>query len=240
MSVEHSWLKKINGNSFADIAIYTNAFDTVNIQLSQGESPELLKELGTIPINTDEFLRAAQSLVTLFNFLGSIKFKAVIDDLNKNITKVKTRMLAAPAESQSLQDLVLNELKSGSHTATEGLLWLGRSLDFTVQSLRHNLDNPSAEMSASFVAGYNATLSNFHPWLFRKATLAAMGFCPARVTFYRQLADETYNESQGTGPALDEKVKTEVIPDLEKEVAAMERVVKILKTFQASKEAQWK
>lgn len=35
-------------------------------------------------------------------------------------------MLAAPAESETLQDLVLNELKTGKHTATEGLLWLGR------------------------------------------------------------------------------------------------------------------
>lgn len=35
-------------------------------------------------------------------------------------------MLAAPAESQTLQELVLNELKTGKHTATEGLVWLVR------------------------------------------------------------------------------------------------------------------
>lgn len=40
--------------------------------------------------------------------------------------KIRKRQLAAPAESETLQDLVRNELKSGSHTATEGLLWLVR------------------------------------------------------------------------------------------------------------------
>lgn len=35
-------------------------------------------------------------------------------------------MLAAPAESQTLQALVLNELKEKKHTATEGLVWLVR------------------------------------------------------------------------------------------------------------------
>lgn len=35
-------------------------------------------------------------------------------------------MLAAPAESVTLQDLVRNELKTKKHIATEGLLWLVR------------------------------------------------------------------------------------------------------------------
>lgn len=40
--------------------------------------------------------------------------------------KVQERYNKAPAESQTLQDLVRNELKSGQHKATEGLLWLVR------------------------------------------------------------------------------------------------------------------
>ncbi len=35
-------------------------------------------------------------------------------------------MLAAPTESETLQALCLNELKTKKHTATEGLLWLNR------------------------------------------------------------------------------------------------------------------
>ena len=40
--------------------------------------------------------------------------------------KIRERQLAAPLESESLQDLVLNELKTKKHTATEGLVWLVR------------------------------------------------------------------------------------------------------------------
>ena len=40
--------------------------------------------------------------------------------------KLNKRYLAAPTESANLQDLVRNELKAKSHTASEGLLWLVR------------------------------------------------------------------------------------------------------------------
>ena len=40
--------------------------------------------------------------------------------------KIRDRQLAAPADSETLQDLVRNELKTKSHKATEGLLWLVR------------------------------------------------------------------------------------------------------------------
>lgn len=39
---------------------------------------------------------------------------------------MRDRQLAAPAESETLQALVLNELKTGKHVATEGLVWLIR------------------------------------------------------------------------------------------------------------------
>lgn len=47
-------------------------------------------------------------------------------DLDCFVQKIRDRQLAAPIESETLQDLVRNELKTKSHTATEGLLWLVR------------------------------------------------------------------------------------------------------------------
>jgi hypothetical protein len=46
--------------------------------------------------------------------------------LTKDEQKIRERQLPAPAESETLQDLVRNELKTKSHKATEGLLWLVR------------------------------------------------------------------------------------------------------------------
>jgi hypothetical protein len=42
------------------------------------------------------------------------------------LQKIRERQLAAPAESGTLQALVVNELRAKAHKATEGLLWLNR------------------------------------------------------------------------------------------------------------------
>ncbi|PQE20522.1 putative het-c2 protein [Rutstroemia sp. NJR-2017a BBW] len=77
-------------------------------------------------IPTTEFLEASESLTTLFDILGSTAFKPVKSDMLGNINKLRERQTAFPAESQTLQDLVINEIKSKKHTATEGLVWLVR------------------------------------------------------------------------------------------------------------------
>lgn len=38
-------------------------------------------------------------------------------------------MLASPADSMTLQDLVRNEIKAKKHVAAEGLVWLVRYVD---------------------------------------------------------------------------------------------------------------
>jgi hypothetical protein len=43
-----------------------------------------------------------------------------------NLQKIRERQLAAPAESGTLQALVVNELGAKTHKATEGLVWLNR------------------------------------------------------------------------------------------------------------------
>ncbi|KFY14978.1 hypothetical protein V492_02300 [Pseudogymnoascus sp. VKM F-4246] len=79
-------------------------------------------------INTTEFLEAAESLTTLFDVLGSVAFQPVKNDMLGNIKKIRDRQLAAPLESETLQELVVNELKTKKHVATEGLIWLVRFL----------------------------------------------------------------------------------------------------------------
>jgi hypothetical protein len=42
------------------------------------------------------------------------------------LQKLRDRQLAAPADSETIQALVKNELATKKHVATEGLLWLVR------------------------------------------------------------------------------------------------------------------
>lgn len=99
-----------------------------------------------------------------------------------------------------------------------------RGLDFTAQALRHNLNNPTKELSDSFREAYGGTLKPHHSFMVKPIFSAAMSATPYRKSFLEKLGDD----------------ETKVLAAMEKEVAALEKAVAILKTFQARKDAQWK
>ncbi|KAI0380367.1 het-c [Hypomontagnella monticulosa] len=174
-------------------------------------------------ISTTEFLDAAESLTTMFDVLGSVAFSPVKSDLLGNVKKLRERQLAAPAESETLQALVINELKTKKHTATEGLVWLVRGLDFTCIALSQNLAQEAEELSASFRNAYGSTLKPHHSFLIKPVFSAAMGACPYRKDFYPKLGDD----------------QAKVAAELRAYLAALEKIVGILKGFQERKEAKW-
>ncbi|KAL2152996.1 hypothetical protein VTH82DRAFT_4151 [Thermothelomyces myriococcoides] len=174
-------------------------------------------------ISTTEFLDAAESLTTMFDLLGSVAFSPVKKDMMGNVEKIRKRQLAAPLESQNIQDLVRNELKSKSHTATEGLLWLVRGLEFTCIALSQNLAKHDQELADSFRDAYGVTLKPHHSFVVKPVFSAAMSACPYRKDFYSKLGSDQ------------EKVKEELRQYLE----ALDKIVGILKGFLDSKEAKW-
>ncbi|CAI6229446.1 unnamed protein product [Periconia digitata] len=174
-------------------------------------------------ISTTEFLEAAEGLLTLFDVLGSIAFNPVKSDMGGNIKKIRDRQLAAPALSETLQDLVINELKEKKHVATEGLLWLTRGLDFTAQALRHNTTNSTKELADSFREAYGKTLKPHHSFLVKPIFSTAMSATPYRKDFYAKLGDD----------------QAKVSAELEKWLSALEKLLATLTAFTTSKEAKW-
>ncbi|KAL2066322.1 hypothetical protein VTL71DRAFT_2393 [Oculimacula yallundae] len=191
----------------------------------------LKQSFTTVPVDkekdnavaTTEFLDAAESLTTLFDVLGSRAFTPVKSDMLGNVKKIRERQLAAPGESATLQELVINELATKKHTATEGLVWLVRALDFTCIALSQNLALPSEELAASFRNAYGNTLKPHHSFLIKPIFSAAMSACPYRKDFYVSLGEDG------------EKVEAE----LRTWLAALEKVIAILKGFLDRKEAKW-
>ncbi|EFQ97642.1 hypothetical protein MGYG_00680 [Nannizzia gypsea CBS 118893] len=174
-------------------------------------------------ISTTEFLEAAESLVKLFDILGSVAFTPVKNDLLGNIKKIRDRQLAAPAESETLQALVLNELKAKQHKATEGLVWLIRGLDFTAQAFSKNLASDSEELSSSFRDAYTNTLKPHHSFVVKPIFSAAMSATPYRKDFYAKLGSD----------------EQKIHAAMKKEISALEKRVQILNEFLARKEAKW-
>lgn len=175
-------------------------------------------------ISTTEFLDAAESLTTMFDLLGSVAFSPVKSDLLGNVQKLRKRQLAAPEESKNIQDLVRNELKTKSHTATEGLVWLVRGLEFTCIALKQNVANTGEELSESFRGSYGVTLKPHHSFLVKPIFSAAMSACPYRKDFYGKLGSD------------DTKVQEELKTYLE----SLDKIVEILKAFLDTKDAKWK
>lgn len=177
-------------------------------------------------ISTTEFLEASEALTMIFDALNTAGLTFVKTDILNNVKKVRTRQLEAPADSETVQALVLNELKTGKHTATEGLLWLVRGLEFTCIALSQNVANSTETVKDSFSNAYSASLKAHHNWVVSKGIQVAFGYCPDRATLYDKL---------GAKESSLEKVHTDLRPYL----AALEKIVGILKGFQDRKEAKW-
>ncbi|TLS26745.1 hypothetical protein PpBr36_04175 [Pyricularia pennisetigena] len=174
-------------------------------------------------IGTTEFLEAAESLTTIFDLLGSVAFTPVKNDILGNIKKVRDRQLAAPAESETIQALVINELKTKKHTAAEGLLWLIRGLEFMCIALSQNIAKATEELADSFRSAYGATLKPHHSFIVKPVFSAAMSAVPYRKDFYAKVGSDQ------------EKVNTE----LAKYLASLDKLIGIIKGFQERKEAKW-
>ncbi|KAI9570706.1 het-c2 protein, partial [Boletus coccyginus] len=176
-------------------------------------------------VDTLAFLEASEGVVRLFKLLENPAFALVVSDLEGNITKVRTRYLAHPTQSTTLELLTLNEQSEKKRTATEGLLWLLRGLQFTHQALHAAQSDPYIELSKAFTKGYETSLKQHHNFVVKGLFSVAMKACPYRKDFYVKLAADP----DGGASATDDKVEEELnrwLEGLERIVVQMRKVYK--------------
>lgn len=186
-------------------------------------------------VSTTEFLVATEATVTIFDLLGSPVFAPIKNDMLFNIERVRTRQVQTSRPSITLQDLVKDELAARTNSATIGLTWLVRGLDFLAHALRSDLTQnkdvpanekiPKKELRESFRESYKVTLSPYHTVVIRPIFRAAMSAAPRRKELYVRLS------GQGTDPNI-------TIKAMESWVTSLEGVVTILRDFLASDDVQ--
>ena len=98
-----------------------------------------------------------------------------------------------------------------------------RGLEFTYLALSQNVDKESEELSESFRNAYGSTLKPHHSFLIKPIFSAAMSACPYRKDFYAKLSDD----------------HAQLVLKLKEWLAALGKIVDILKVFLSSKEAKW-
>lgn len=96
-------------------------------------------------------------------------------------------------------------------------------LEFTCLALSANVAKPTEELADSFRNAYGSTLKPHHSFLIKPVFSAAMSACPYRADFYTKLGSD----------------QEKVAADLRVYLAALEKIVGILKGFLESKEAKW-
>ncbi|KAG0232746.1 glycolipid transfer protein domain-containing protein [Mortierella sp. GBAus27b] len=169
-------------------------------------------------VDTEQFLQATEGLIGIFDLFGTV-FGVVQNDMNGNVKKIRERYQQNPAVNSTLQKLVLAELAEKKKTASEGLLWLTRGLDFTLQSLERSEANATEELSVSFTKGYENTLRPHHGMLVRPIFTMAMKACPYRNDFYGKLGTD----------------QTQVKQDLSTYLGGLRTVVTNIQSFYVAK-----
>lgn len=181
---------------------------------------EMKKSFADVPvadskIETAAFLEASESLVKLFDLLGSSAFSVVQSDMTGNIEKIRAKLLKDPVGAATLQDLILSEAGTKDKKATQGLLWLSRGLQFTAQAMRETVDNPAKEMTVTFTDAYTKTLAQYHGMLIKPIFKLAMKACPYRKDFFAKLGAD----------------QAKVGEQLTKWLEALEHIVSIIMAF---------
>ncbi|GAA5881299.1 hypothetical protein JCM3774_000961 [Rhodotorula dairenensis] len=142
-------------------------------------------------VDTLQFLAATEGLIKMFDLLGNPSFAVVQNDMKGNVTKIRNRYEAAPAQSATLEQLIENEKGEKKRTATEGLLWLLRGLKFTQVALARSQADKAEELSVSFSKAYEETLKKYHSFVVKPIFALAMKACPYRKDFYAKLGPPT-------------------------------------------------
>lgn len=96
-------------------------------------------------------------------------------------------------------------------------------LEFTCIALSQSVAKPTEELADSFRGAYGATLKPHHSFLIKPVFSAAMSACPYRKDFYGKLGSD----------------QAKVASELRVYLASLDKIVRILKGFMASKEAKW-
>ena len=105
--------------------------------------------------------------------------------------KVRARFNAAPTQSATLEELVINEKGEKKRVATEGLLWLLRGLDFTCKALQNAQAKQETELTDAFTNAYGVTLKQFHNFvvkgIFAVCTISPMTMSSRQKQLYLRM-----------------------------------------------------
>ncbi|KAF3337768.1 ceramide-1-phosphate transfer protein-like isoform X1 [Carex littledalei] len=149
-------------------------------ELSLLKNEEEEKKLSTLA-----FLHLSNLLLQVLDKIGPTM--AVLSlDIRRNIQRLEEIYLLDPSSNSNLMEIVEKEVKEGTvrkdDSCSRAILWLSRSLDFTVAMLEA-LEKEEQSLNQIIEASYKTTLGPWHGWIASAAYKIALQLLPEREFF---------------------------------------------------------
>ncbi|KAJ8625512.1 hypothetical protein MRB53_034042 [Persea americana] len=144
----------------------------------------LLKAEGLI--STKPFLNVCNMVLQVLDKIGPT-MAVLRQDVYQNIQRLEELYQMDPSIYANLADLVKKEVEEESAkkalSCTRALLWLTRSLDFTVALLDKIAQDPSQSLAKGVEISYDNTLKPWHGWISSAAYKVALKLVPDNKAF---------------------------------------------------------
>ncbi|RWR92829.1 glycolipid transfer protein 3 [Cinnamomum micranthum f. kanehirae] len=151
----------------------------------------LLKAEGLI--STKPFLNVCNMVLQVLDKIGPT-MAVLRQDVCQNIQRLEELYQMDPSIYANLADIVKKEVEEKSAkkalSCTRALLWLTRSLDFTVALLDKIARDPSQSLAKVVEISYDNTLKPWHGWISSAAYKVALKLVPDNKTFISILLAE--------------------------------------------------
>ncbi|XP_057440636.1 glycolipid transfer protein 1-like [Lotus japonicus] len=137
-------------------------------------------------ILTKPFLDVCKTILPVLDKFGGA-FTFVKSDIGGNISRLESKYQSDPTEYKFLYSIVQKEVEAkkqkDSSSCSNSLLWLSRSMDYTVQMFSNLHEHQDWTMKRACTDSYNKTLKNWHGWLASSSFNVAMKLAPDRKKF---------------------------------------------------------
>ncbi|KAK1311137.1 hypothetical protein QJS10_CPA08g01276 [Acorus calamus] len=132
-----------------------------------------------------------RALLSLSNFLlhvlDKITMAVLRQDIHQNIERLEKIYESNPSSYSSLLEILNKEVGDGTAKRTtscsRALLWLTRSMDFTVALLEKLVEDPEMSLKQAIEEAYENTLRPWHGWISSAAYKVALKLIPEREEF---------------------------------------------------------
>ncbi|KAK1300368.1 hypothetical protein QJS10_CPB13g00849 [Acorus calamus] len=136
--------------------------------------------------NTEAFLSLSKLLLHVLDKIGPTMV-VLRQDIHQNIERLEELYESNPSIYSSLVEILNKELKDGTTkratSCSRALLWLCRSMDFTVALLDKIEKDADVSLNQAIEEAYQSTLKPWHGWISSAAYKVALKLIPEREEF---------------------------------------------------------